>query len=122
MAALDDDIDAQDYFCEKLMNLIVLTLQYAPWLATGSFTQMYPKTYAPYDGIFVREQVKALKQVVDGTITVIVPVPWSPRLLWFMKSWSDYGRAERYNLRHPEAGACPSQALQDQTRGNRGDH
>ncbi len=67
------------------MNLIVLS-------------HMYPKTYAPNDGIFVHEQVKALKQVIDGNITVIVPVPWSPKILWFKKKWREYGQAERENL------------------------
>lgn len=64
------------------MNLIILS-------------HMYPTEYAPYLGIFVEEQVQALKRLIQGKITVISPVPWSPRFLWFRKKWRDYGRIAR---------------------------
>lgn len=56
---------------------------------------MYPNTYRPYSGIFVEEQVHALKKIIDGNITVISPVPWAPRFLWFRKKWREYGQIEK---------------------------
>jgi teichuronic acid biosynthesis glycosyltransferase TuaC len=56
---------------------------------------MFPRKYSPHSGTFVYEQVKALTKLIKGSITVIVPVPWSPRLLWFRKKWREYGKTER---------------------------
>lgn len=64
------------------MNLIVLS-------------RIYPKNYSIYNGVFVQSQVRALKKLINGDITVISPVPWSPRLLWFNKKWRDYGNTEK---------------------------
>lgn len=59
---------------------------------------MFPKKYSPHSGTFVYEQVKALRRLIKGRITVIVPVPWSPRLLWFRKKWKEYGKTEREDV------------------------
>ena len=67
------------------MNLIVLS-------------HLYPKSNVIYYGTFVKEQVQALESLVEGTITVISPVPWSPRFLWFKKKWKEYGQTERINI------------------------
>ncbi len=64
------------------MNLIVLS-------------HLYTKRKAPYYGTFVEQQVQALKNKINGSITVISPTPWSPRLLWFKKKWREYGQVER---------------------------
>jgi len=56
---------------------------------------MYPNRSFPNSGIFVQEQVKALRKKIDGDITVICPVPWVPRFLWFRDKWRRYGQVER---------------------------
>lgn len=65
-----------------MINLIVLT-------------KNYPRTGSPQVGIFVEEQVREIRTKVDGPVTVICPVPWSPKFLWVRKKWKEYGRAER---------------------------
>ena len=64
------------------MNLIVLS-------------HMYPYEGKPYSGIFVQEQLKAVRKLLDGKIYVISPVPWAPRILWFRDKWKQYGMASR---------------------------
>ncbi len=66
------------------MNIIVLS-------------HMYPSKSHSYSGIFVKEQVQALKRITDGSITIISPVPWSPRFLWFRSKWRAYGKTETKN-------------------------
>lgn len=51
---------------------------------------MYPKTYSPHLGIFVKEQLLALRKIVDGDICVISPVAYSPKALSFKKKWRNY--------------------------------
>lgn len=70
---------------KKDMDLIVLS-------------GMFPRKCFPYSGTFVYEQVKALRKSINGKITVIVPVPWSPPLLWYKKKWREYGRTERKDV------------------------
>jgi teichuronic acid biosynthesis glycosyltransferase TuaC len=60
---------------------------------------MYPRKSHPYSGIFVEEQVQALKRLIKGNITVISPIPWSPKLLWFRKKWREYGETESKEVR-----------------------
>lgn len=61
---------------------------------------MYPKTYSPYLGIFVEEQICALKHLIKGNIIVISPIPWSPKFLWFKKKWKKYGQAEKEKIKN----------------------
>ncbi|MDR4506265.1 MAG: glycosyltransferase [Candidatus Scalindua sp.] len=68
------------------MNLIVLS-------------HIFPRKSAPTYGTFVEEQVQALKKKVRGEITVISPIPWSPRFLWFRKKWREYGQVEKESVR-----------------------
>ena len=82
MATLDDDNDVRKCFNEGEMNLIVLS-------------RMYPRNCNLQIGTFVQEQVQALKCVVEGSITVISPIPWSPRFLWYKKKWREYGQVEK---------------------------
>lgn len=56
---------------------------------------MFPNKYLPNNGTFVYEQVKALSKLIKGRITVIAPVPWSPRILWFNSKWRQYGEIEK---------------------------
>lgn len=60
----------------------------------------FPRNYSSHLGIFVEEQVRALQQKVKGKITVIVPIPWSPRILWFKSQWKEYGKAEKKVIKH----------------------
>jgi glycosyltransferase involved in cell wall biosynthesis len=60
---------------------------------------MFPRKYSPYSGTFVYEQVKALRRFIKGRIIVIVPVPWSPKLLWFRKKWREYGETIKEEVR-----------------------
>ena len=55
----------------------------------------FPRNYSSQIGVFVEEQVRALRRHIDGSITVVSPVPWSPRILWFREKWREYGKAER---------------------------
>jgi len=64
------------------MNLIVLS-------------HMYPNRSFSNSGIFVQEQVNALRKKIDGDITVISPVPWAPKILWFRDKWKKYGQVEK---------------------------
>ncbi|MHB8174748.1 MAG: glycosyltransferase [Nitrospirota bacterium] len=52
----------------------------------------------PYNGIFVKEQLQAVRKIVDGKIYVVSPVPWAPRILWFRNKWKLYGNAWRHEL------------------------
>ena len=63
------------------MNLLVLS-------------RNYPNC-SSHNGIFVEEQVKALRPLIGDRLTVISPVPWSPRILWFNKKWREYGKIEK---------------------------
>ncbi len=62
-------------------------------------SHMYPRKKHPYSGIFVEKQVLALREITGGNITVISPVPWAPRFLWFRRKWREYGTAEMMNVR-----------------------
>src|SRR5512135_1129519 len=64
------------------MNLIVLS-------------HMYPYEGMPYNGIFVKEQLKAARRLIDGKIYVISPVPWAPRAFQFRDKWRRYNLAEK---------------------------
>jgi teichuronic acid biosynthesis glycosyltransferase TuaC len=64
------------------MNLIVVS-------------HMYPYEAMPYNGIFVKEQLKAVRKLIDGKIYVISPVPWAPRPLRFRDKWRWYSLAEK---------------------------
>jgi glycosyltransferase involved in cell wall biosynthesis len=67
------------------MNLIVLS-------------HMYPYEEMPYYGIFVKEQLAAVRKQLDGIIYVISPMPWAPRALWFRGKWRKYGMAGRTSI------------------------
>lgn len=54
------------------MNLIVISY-------------MFPKPDKPYLGVFVKEQLLEINNSIDGTITVISPIAWIPRLPWRTK-------------------------------------
>lgn len=68
------------------MNIIILSY-------------MYPRKNHPYFGIFIDEQVQALKHIIEGNITVISPIPWLPRLLWFRKKWRENGKTENKKVK-----------------------
>lgn len=71
-------------------------------------SHMYPKSYSPYGGIFVHEQVAAIKKhLSNGSVTVISPVPWSPRCLWIRKKWRVYGQAEEKKQEEGIMVYCP---------------
>lgn len=59
----------------------------------------YPTNYSSHKGIFVEEQIRATKDKIDGSLTVISPIPWSPRILWFAKKWMEYGKTEKYKVK-----------------------
>ena len=55
------------------------------------------------EGLIVKIFAKALTKKygkpihmkeLKGTISVISPVPWAPRVLWFREKWKRYGKAE----------------------------
>lgn len=55
-------------------------------------SHMYPSAYEPVYGIFVHEQVKALKKK-DVDVQVVSPVPWSPFPLNRLRSkWRTYSQ------------------------------
>lgn len=54
-------------------------------------SHMFPNNIHNMSGVFVLEQVKRLELYDDLDITVVSPVPYSPRLLWFKKKWLEYG-------------------------------
>lgn len=58
-------------------------------------SNLYPVCRFPSSGIFVEAQVNALKNKVNGSIVVISPQPWSPRIVWFKKRWREYGQTEK---------------------------
>lgn len=64
------------------MKIIILTTQ-------------YPSTYFPTSGHFVEKQIVALKTKINGSIVVIAPTPWLPRMLWFNKRWRRHVQTER---------------------------
>ncbi|HEX7455999.1 MAG TPA: glycosyltransferase family 4 protein [Candidatus Nanoarchaeia archaeon] len=53
-------------------------------------SHMFPNRHAPFFGVFVCEQLKALDRL-GVSARVISPVPFSPRILWFNKKWKNYG-------------------------------
>lgn len=60
-------------------------------------SDMYPSAIDQISGIFIHHHVKALQNIgID--LTVISPVPWSPKLLWFRKKWQNYGMMPREEL------------------------
>ena len=56
---------------------------------------LYPKSYDPVLGSFVREQLLELRALGTEIAGVISPVPWSPRILWWKHRWRGYGEAPR---------------------------
>jgi len=52
-------------------------------------SHMFPNNLNPMKGIFVKEQVLALKNA-GANIIVISPIPYAPKILWFRKKWRDY--------------------------------
>jgi teichuronic acid biosynthesis glycosyltransferase TuaC len=53
------------------------------------FTNLYPRSRNLNHGAFVHRQVKML-QTLGHTVTVISPVPWSPKVLEFNARWRQY--------------------------------
>ncbi len=53
-------------------------------------SHLYPRPNDPSYGPFVHRQVKQLQRL-GHQITVVSPVPWSPRILHFKTKWRDYG-------------------------------
>src|SRR3989344_1867045 len=58
------------------MNLLILS-------------HMFPNRFAQHFGVFVSEQVKALGEL-GINITVISPIPYSPKILWLSSKWRNY--------------------------------
>jgi len=56
---------------------------------------LYPKSYDPILGSFVRDQLLDLQALGTEIAGVISPVPWSPRLLWRNTRWRAYGKEPR---------------------------
>ncbi len=56
---------------------------------------LYPKTYDPVLGNFVRAQLRELQAMGVEVVGVISPVPWSPRLLWGNDRWRAFGQEPR---------------------------
>jgi len=59
------------------------------------FASLYPKTYNPVLGSFVRAQLLELQAMGAEIAGVISPVPWSPRVLWWNPRRRAYGREPR---------------------------
>lgn len=85
------------------MNLLVLS-------------HMFPNKYSKSFGVFVLEQVKALK-ILSVDIHIIAPVPYSPKLLWFKKKWKNYGTTffkenlDLINVFHPRYLVFPKRIM-----------
>lgn len=58
-------------------------------------SNLYPVRHFPSSGNFVKAQTNALKNKINGSIVVISPQPWSPRIIWFKKRWREYGQTEK---------------------------
>jgi len=58
-------------------------------------SHMFPNNIDINSGIFVYEQVKSIAKLCKYKVTVLSPVPCSPRILWFRKKWRDYGRVQK---------------------------
>lgn len=69
------------------MKIIILTTQ-------------YPSTYFQSSGICVEEQINALKTKINGSIVVISPTPWLPRMFWFNKRWRRYVQTEKERVKN----------------------
>jgi hypothetical protein len=63
------------------MNILVLS-------------NLYPRPNDPGYGIFIHRQVQHIKQL-GHTLTVIAPVPWSPKILHHNAKWLNYGLVPR---------------------------
>jgi len=61
---------------------------------------MYPNQGDVYGGVFVEKQVIALKNIIDGEIFVVAPIPWAPRVLWFKNKWRNYGTEKKYLIKN----------------------
>ena len=50
-------------------------------------SNMFPNNFNIYGGIFVYEQLKSISRLNKYQITVISPVPYIPKILWFKNEW-----------------------------------
>lgn len=55
----------------------------------------FPTTADPVKGIYVREQLEAILNLANLKTTIISPVPYAPKILWFKQKWRAYGREEK---------------------------
>lgn len=57
-------------------------------------SNMFPNKIKLYNGIFVLKQIEEIQKTKKYNITVINPVPFSPKILWFNKKWKMYGQVK----------------------------
>ena len=84
-------------------------------------SHMYPNSMNPVYGIFVHEQVKALKNL-GHDVNVISPVPWAPFPINIInKKWNQYSNINKYeqiegiDVYHPRKITLPRKILYDKS-------
>ena len=60
-------------------------------------SHMYPSKTNPNAGIFIHNHVRYLLKA-GCRVRVISPVPYAPKVLWFMPKWKNYGQIPAFDV------------------------
>ncbi len=80
-------------------------------------SKWFPTPYHPGSGVFVLEQIKALRRLGVEVVLVIAPTPWAPRWLRFLPRVRKYkgipfrSEQERFKVEHPRVLNLPGDRL-----------
>ena len=80
-------------------------------------SKWFPTPYQPSSGVFVLEQIKALRRLGIEVVQVIAPTPWAPRWLRFLSRVRKYQGIPRQSMKdgfkveHPRVVNLPGDRL-----------
>lgn len=80
-------------------------------------SKWFPTPYIPNSGVFVLEQIKALRRLGIEVALVIAPTPWAPRWLSFLARFRKYqciprrSEQEGFKVEHPRVLNLPGDRL-----------
>ena len=55
-------------------------------------SHLYPNSQSPIRGVFVQQEVLGLAELAECNVTLMTPMPWTPRILWWNPKWHRYGQ------------------------------
>lgn len=70
-------------------------------------SHLYPSSFSPVRGIFVQREIDELIEALDYRVTLLTPIPWAPRVLWWRIKWRSYGQEPMMTSRTRLTRYCP---------------